>query len=405
MFALAIAVGSLAFVLIQHLTRAAWSVGVRRTAEHFAATLPVLAVLSLPIIGTVALENGYIYRWAIPMERATEEVKAAAAHNEAELEPVTADQKTARGEAEWKAPTDPDKFALDPLDLAKRSYGLHWHNPAFFVLRIIFYFVVWSGIALWYRRTSITQDRTDDDQLTLKMQERAAPCLVILGLTITGAAFDLLMSLDPHWYSTMFGVYYIANSFLASYATLILTIFVLQKVGYLRKTITIEHYHDLGKYLFGFTFFYGYIAFSQYMLMWYANIPEETEYMVRHGVSTHLPNGFSNVILLILFCHILIPFAGLMSRYPKRRPTFLAFWALWQLCFVAVDMYWLVMPEMGSTIENYYGPTQSGVHITVCAIVGFLGVVFGVFGLLAGKASLRPTHDPRLADSLVFQNI
>src|SRR5262249_11730959 len=152
-------------------------------------------------------------------------------------------------------------------------------------------------IAIFFRKNSLLQDQTGDESITLKLQAYAGFSVVVLALTITGAAFDLIMSLDPHWYSTMFGVWYIANSFLSSYAVLILTAYLLQKAGYLRNPISIEHYHDLGKYLFAFTFFYGYVTFSQYMLMWYANIPEETEYMARHGASTSVINGWNNVIL------------------------------------------------------------------------------------------------------------
>ncbi|HWE02807.1 MAG TPA: hypothetical protein VG326_10400 [Tepidisphaeraceae bacterium] len=414
MFVLLLALGSLAFVLLQHLTRAAWSVGVRRTAENFAATLPVLAVFALPILLSVAFLNGGLYRWALPMSRASAQDIAAADKSEAELEeggaadlekttpivPTTAQQETNQGLAKFAAPSDPAKFTLDPLDLMKRNYGLHWLNPWFFIFRVIVYFACWIGIARWYRRLSVEQDRSGNDTLSLLMQTRAAPCLVLLGLTITGAAFDFVMSLDPHWYSTMFGVVYIANSFVGSYALLIITVYLLQKFGYLQQSITREHFHDLGKYLFGFTFFYGYVFFSQYMLMWYANIPEETEWMVRHGASTDIWNGWNTVILVLLFCHILIPFAGLLSRFPKRRPNLLVFWAVWQFVFVAVDMYWLVMPEIGAT-----GPELINIVINVCAAVGLLGVLIAAYGRLASSAALRPIHDPRLADSLVFENI
>jgi len=400
LFVLSIALGCLGFVLLQHLTRAAWSVGVRRTAENFAAVLPLLAILGIPFIVTVDLGKGTLYRWALPMERAADGAVAAADQGESELPHVQGQAEGDETAPDVAAPSVPSKFTLDPLDLRKRNYGLHWLHPAFFTIRVIFYLVSWAAMAIWFRKKSILQDTNGDDGLTRTMQAAAGPCVVILGLTMTGAAFDLIMSLDPHWYSTMFGVYYIANSFLSSYAILIIAVFMLQKFGYLRRSITIEHYHDLGKYLFAFTFFYGYIAFSQYMLMWYANIPEETEYMARHGVSTAYPNGWSNVILAILFLHILVPFAALLSRHVKRRPALLVFLALWQLVMVAVDMYWLVLPEMGPT-----GPEMQTVLVTIFAAVGLLGAMIAAYGAMASKASLRPTHDPRLADSLVFQNI
>lgn len=415
-FVLALALGSLAFVLLQHLTRAAWSVGIRRTAENYAATMPILAVFALPMIVSVAINNGGLYRWAIPYSRATPAaIEAAdkgepevedAAENEASLKahssivPLTAAQETADEFKHFAAPSDPAAFTLDPLDLMKRTTGLHWLNPWFFIFRIVFYFACWIGIATWFRRTSIEQDRTGNDKLTLRMQSWAAPCCVIFGVTVTGASFDLLMSLDPHWFSTMFGVVYIANTFIGSYALLIITAYLLQRSGYLRESITHEHFHDLGKYLFAFTFFYGYVAFSQFMLLWYANIPEETPWFARHGASTVIWIGWNSVLLLILFGHILIPFLGLLSRFAKRRPLLLVFWAVWQLIFVAIDMYWIVTPEMGPT-----GPEISTILITLFAAIGLFGVLFAAYGALASQASLRPTHDPRLADSLVFQNI
>ncbi len=145
--------------------------------------------------------------------------------------------------------------------------------------------------------------------------------MVLLGLTVTGAAFDMFMSLDPHWYSTMFGVYFFAGSAVSFFGVIILIAFLLQRGGFLARSIDTEHYHDLGKFLFGFVFFWGYIAFSQYMLLWYANIPEETEWFARHGATTvknvitgdapfhYAVSGWSAVVLAILFGQLLIPFA------------------------------------------------------------------------------------------------
>ena len=412
-FVLALALGSLSIVLMQHLTRAAWSVGVRRTAENLAGTLPLLAVLALPLVISIASGNGYLYRWALPMDRASDAAREAAAKGEPEVDkavdqqrdalshpvPVNTNEEVNAVQDEVAAP-DPSNAQLDPLVLIKRNYGLRWLNPWFAILRVVAYFVLWIGIVRWFRKWSIEQDRTGDPALTLKLQGRAAPALAILALTATGFAFDMLMSLDPHFYSTMFGVYYITNGLLGGWAILIVTVFLLQRFGYLGDSITIEHYHDLGKYLFAFTFFYGYIAFSQYMLLWYSNIPEETVWYTRHGASGMFPNGWSDVITLILFGHFLIPFGALLSRHVKRRPAILVFWAVWQLVFIAIDMYWIVMPEIGQT-----GPQADGITVNILAVVGVLGAFFAAFAWQARGAALRPLHDPRLSESVVFQNI
>jgi len=227
---------------------------------------------------------------------------------------------------------------------------------------------------------------------------------VIFGLTITGAAGDFIMSLDPHWFSTMFGVYYFTGCTLGSWATLIIIVALLQRAGYLTASITVEHYQDLGKYLFAFTFFWGYIAFSQYMLLWYANIPEEIEWFNRHGATTVSQNfsGWSLVILALLFGQLLIPFPGLLSRHVKRRVGVLVFWAVWVLAFHYLDTYWMVMPE-------YH---VIGGHVTLISIVVDLAALVGVGGVFVSSLvrsmapySLLPTGDPRLPESLAFHNI
>ena len=384
-FFLSITLGALFFVLMQHLTAAGWSVGVRRIAEQIAALMPVLFALVIPILFSVALQKGTLYRWALPLSAATPEaVKAAEAG-----EPGAEEPETAEGAAQLKP-------ELDSITLQKRK----WLNPWFFILRVIIYFSIWTAMALWYRRRSIEQDRTKDPEATRRMQVFSGFCMLVLGLTLTGAAGDVLMSLDPHWYSTMWGVYYFAGSALVYFAVAIVAVYLLQKAGYLRKSITIEHYHDLGKYLFGFTFFWGYIAFSQYMLLWYANIPEEIAWFSRHGATTVRQdvNGWSWVIVAILFGQLLIPFAGLLSRYPKRWVGVLLFWALWVIAFHVLDTIWIVMPE-------YRGPmTPLMVAVLIAAFIGVGGVMLAALVRNLSSASLRPVADPRLPESLAFQN-
>lgn len=350
-FVLSIALGALFFVLLQHLTRAGWSVSVRRVAEAVGATMPVLAALAAPIVVSVLLGGGELYPWA---------------------------QKT-----------------VDHAIAQKRAFL----NPGFFIVRLVVYFGAWSAIGLWYWRQSIRQDQSGDVELTTKMQKRAAPAMVILGLTLTGAAIDLLMSLDPHWYSTIFGVYYFAGAAVAGFATIILAVYLLQRGGFLLRSVTIEHYHDLGKLLFGFVFFWGYIAFSQYMLLWYGNLPEETAWLARRGATT-VPgdvNGWTAVSLLLLFGNLLIPFAGLMSRSVKRRKGLLAFWAGWLLVFHWLDLLWLVGPELD-------GKVHVGV-VELAALVGVGGVLVAALARIGARHKLRPVRDPRLEEALTFENV
>ncbi|HEX2973651.1 MAG TPA: hypothetical protein VHP11_15055 [Tepidisphaeraceae bacterium] len=354
-FFLSVSLGALFFVMLQHVTRAGWSVGIRRLAENLSATMPMLAILAIPIVVSVAMQNGSLYPWA-------------------------------RGVADLR-----DDHAI----LAKRPYL----NPAFFIVRLVVYLGVWSYLARWFLRLSKEQDQSGAISLTRRMEIASAPALVVFGITVTLAAFDLIMSLDPHWYSTIFGVYFFASCAIAGYASLILAVYLLQRRGYLREGITPEHYHDLGKFLFGFTFFWGYIAFSQYMLLWYANIPEETAWLYRRGLTTATGQmtGWTAIAAVLLLGQLLIPFAGLMSRSVKRHKALLAFWAAWALVFHWVDLYWLIMPELDGRL--HFGVPELGTALG-------LGGIFVAYAILvASRQSLRPMADPRLEESLAFENV
>lgn len=355
-FWLSISLGALFFVAIHHLTRAGWSVTIRRLAELMAANLVTLALLALPIL----LGVGFIYHhWVHPPEG-------------------------------------------DALVAGKSA----WLNVPFFTLRIILYFAIWIAMAWWYFRHSVAQDDTGDPRHTRVLQGYSGLTVLIFALTITFAAFDLLMSLDPHWYSTIFGVYYFAGSFLAFFSFLAIAARFLQKAGLLTHEITVEHYHDLGKWMFAFVFFWSYIAFSQYMLIWYGNIPEETAWFARRGATTHdlHVNAWTTVSVLLLFGHCLIPFPGLLSRWMKRWTKPLLFWAVWLLVFHFVDLFWIIMPE--TRIEGL----DAGGMILQC--LAALLCVIGVGGLwLAGLVKIAaghrlvPVRDPRLHEALAFENI
>jgi hypothetical protein len=347
-FFLAIAVGGLFFVLLQHATKAGWSVNVRRIAEWFASSLPMMAVLSAPIFIAVVLRRGQLYPWAVPG---------------------------------WDG----------------KGFKALYLNPPFFLCRMVFYFIVWSALGVWYWKQSVKQDEVGGIALTLKMQWWAPLGLILFGLTLTFAMWDWVMSLDPEWYSTIFGVYYFAGSALATFSALVLVVRLLQSKGLLRNSVTTEHFHDLGKFMFGFTFFWGYIAFSQFMLQWYANLPDETEWFIRHGASTLHPNEFSPVVIALLFGHLLIPFPGLLSRHVKRTPAVLTFWAVWVLAFCWLDVFWLIMPQYDD------GKLHFGL-IDLAAFVGIGGVFVAFVVRKASHDSVRAMRDPRLADSLAFQN-
>lgn len=413
-FVLSLSLGSMLFVLIQFMWRAGWSVVVRRPAEVLAANIPTVAVLFAPILVFVILNNGELYPWAQPLDQIASHHEAEdAGHGQldADVSIITvanehdthaehgdahADHSDHAADAHAEAGHHDDHAAeeLHHFVEAKRAYL----NIPFFLIRWVAYFVIWAGIGLFYFRNSTQQDTTGDVSLTHKMEKFSPALTLLFGVTITLAAFDLLMSLDPKWFSTIFGVYYFAGSFLASMAALILITMGLQRWGFF-QSVTVEHHHDLGKLLFAFVFFWGYIAFSQYMLIWYANLPETTYWFDLRGMTTVAENqsGWTWVALILLFGHLLIPFAGLLSRHVKRSRKALVFWAIWLLIFHWIDLYWVAMPIARRT-------AMPGI-IELGTLVGVLGIFIGSAVRLAANHSLVPTKDPRLSESLGFHNI
>jgi hypothetical protein len=349
-FFLSISLGGLFSVAVDHATRAGWSVAVRRLAEIFAANIPCLTFLFLPIIVPVLLGSPISYPW-----------------------------------------NDPSAVASDGLWKCKTPYL----NPGFFGVRCVVYLAVWGLIGRFYLKRSLEQDATGDPNLTLRMERLSPVALLLYAVTITFASFDWLMSLSPAWFSTIFGVYFFSGAVVAFFAAIILAAMLLQLGGRLRGIITTEHYHDLGKLLFAFVIFWGYIAFSQYLLMWYANIPEETHwYLVRQS------GPWLGVSIALLLGNLLLPFCGLLSRHVKRRRWSLAFWAAWLLVMHWIDLYWLVMPQVG-------GPHAAALPfspIDICLLIGIGGIYFAGLVYLAGQNSLVPLGDPRLGESLAFEN-
>lgn len=345
-FFLSVSLGALCFVGLQFLTRAGWSVVVRRIAELLAAGVAPLALLALPIVLPVAGGTSPLYHWLHP-----------AAH--------------------------------DTMLAAKAPYL----NPAFFCLRLGLYFAIWIALAFIHFRRSTLQDKTGDPQITRRQWQLSAPGMVLFALTVTFAMADLVMSLDAHWYSTIIGVYFFAGCFVAGLAALTVCAMLLQRSGRLRRAITVEHYHDLGKLLFAFLFFWGYIAFSQFMLMWYANIPEETQwYLLRES------GPWLWWFVALGLAHFGLPWLGLLPRASKRRKRVLAFFAVWMLLAHYIDLYWLIMPEYSATAL----PLSL---LDLATMLGVGGIWLGGVVWLARGVSLVPVKDPALADSLRFENV
>jgi hypothetical protein len=350
-YLLTFALGGLFFVMLQHATRAGWSVSLRRLAELVASTMPLFAVLFLPLLIPVLTGMAGVYEWS-------------------NVEAVSHDR------------------ALQ----AKAAYL----NVPFFVIRCAIYLAIWVLLARYFLRRSVEQDATGDPRLTLNMQWWSAPGILLYALTITFFSIDALMSLNPHWYSTIWGVYFFSGSAVGFFALLAILACAVQASGRLRQAITIEHYHDLGKLAFAFVVFWAYIAFSQYLLIWYGDIPEETVwYRVRQG-----DHWWLGVSLLLLFGHFFAPFLALLSRYPKRRKGLLALVAAWLLIMHWLDLYYLVAPRPAGAASS------APLHVSDVAMLFGLGGLF-VAALVwqMSRHTLLPQRDPRLPEAMTFHNV
>jgi hypothetical protein len=284
---------------------------------------------------------------------------------------------------------DAEYVAHDALIQGKAGYL----NAPFFVARLLLYFAIWSGMIVLYVGGSLRQDDAQDLVAWHRMRRFSGPSMISYALTINFAAFDLLMSIDAHWFSSIFGVYFFAASAVAFLAALTLAVLGLQWTGKLRDEVNAEHYHDLGKLLFGFNMFWAYIAFSQYLLIWYANIPEETSWFLRRQ-----ENGWQWIGVTLVFGHFLLPLFGLMSRQQRRNPRVLAFWSAFLLMAHWMDLYWLVMPEASKS------PVVIG---SVEVLSGIACLTVGGVWLLRSTRGKRfiPSGDPYLDQSLSFHNV
>jgi hypothetical protein len=381
MWALSIAVGALFFVIVQHLTRAKVSPAYRRLGEILSQAFPILGLLSLVFLVPMLAGNTSMYEWLDPHHTPNEAFHHHVAH--------------------------------------KHS----WLSPAFFAGRVILYFVIWTGLARYFFKKSVAQDASGDPAISDKLRVAAGPGIILFAMTTIFAAFDLLMTLEATWYSTIFGVWFFAGSVIAVYASMALFGLGLQRSGRLTRSITTEHYHDIGKMMFAFVFFWTYISFSQFVLIWYANIPEETVWFY--------PRLFSDwkfVSIALLVGHFAFPFVFLLSRWTKRITASRTFFAVWLLLMHYIDIYWNVMPTYSrrvaehaaalaekvdhptavNDLEKYQqllgtlSPSFSAIDLfTLLMMAGFF---VAAVGRASRKVNLIAIKDPKLGESLSFQN-
>jgi hypothetical protein len=334
--------GCLFWTIVHYATDAEWSVVVRRQLENIAVLLAVMAVFFLPIL----FLRHHLYEWMnIPSGK---------------------------------------EATLD----SKRAY-LNWN---FFVVRAIVFFGFFIIASQLLRRFSVRQDKDGNPKFTIWLRKIAFASLPMFALFLSFGAFDWLMSLNYRWFSTMFGVYIFAGAAGSSMSLLVLVITALRSAGYLRDVVTVEHYHIMGKWMFAFCVFWAYIGFGQYMLIWYANMPEETQYFI-----TRNTESWWAMSMFLVIGRFFGPFAILLLRSIKKHPHQLCYVGGWVVCMQMLDMYIVILPALHGT----------GVHVSIWDFVSVIamGATLGfVYLQIVTRTSLFPMRDPRLIESLKLTN-
>lgn len=341
-FFTSIALASMIMVMIHHITKSSWGTVLRRIPESFFANIWIWSIFIIPVL----IGMSTLYSW-----------------------------------------TNTEYIADDPIMVGKIPYL----NVPFFVIRQLLYFAIWGYLGHRLYKVSIEMDKTNDWGLAQALRNLSAPGILIFALTIAFASFDWLMSLDAHWFSTMFGVYFFAMSFQALFPILILMVFWLHKKEILKNTIGKAHIYDLGAWFFGFSVFYAYIAFSQFLLIYYANIPEETLWFYHR-----LEGSWEWVTYSLLFGRFIIPFILLLNRDTKHNQKLLVFTSILVIVMHFVEIYWIIMPVM-----SHSGVAISWIDFTT--FIGLGGIFMGLFFQQFKKNNIVPINDPQLSNSLSRQ--
>jgi len=339
LFWLAAAMGGLALTMLQHMSGGSWGVMLRRILEAAARTLPWMAILFLPI----AIGAPHLYPW-----------------------------------------TDAAAVAADPVLTAKSAYL----NLPFFYARAVGYFAIWCSLAFFLTKWSADQDATGSADAQRKMKALSAIGLVIYALTMTFASIDWGMSLEPHWFSTMYGFLFIGGQALMGLSVAIVTVRRLSREAPMAGLYTKGHLHDLGKLLFAFTMLWAYLSFSQFLIIWSANLPEEIPWYLHR-----MRGGWEAIGVGLMVCHFAVPFVVLINRSTKRNLTVLGVMALWMIAMRYLDLFYIIGPEAY--------PDGLRVHwLDLSTVVGVGGIWVSAFASNLMSRPLLPLRDPELASAL-----
>jgi hypothetical protein len=337
-----ITIGSLALLMLQHLTGGAWGVVIRRVLEASTRTLPLILILFIPI----AIGLKLIYPW-----------------------------------------TSPEIMNETPA-LQQKA---HYLNVSFFMIRAAIYFAFWSLLALLLNWLSLEQDRTGQKRIGKRLQMISGPGLVFLIVSITFVSIDWVMSLEPEWSSTIFGFIFVAAWSLSALAFSIMAMSWLQKRAPMDRVAQPRHFHDWGNLLLTLVMLWTYFAFSQYLIIWSGNLPEETSWYVarKHG-------GWGVIALAIVILQFAFPFLTLLSRAAKKSSERLATLALLILIMRVIDVIWLIEPAFNKSGAQPFHFSW----MDVVAPIGMGGLWIAAFAWQLQKRAMVPLNDPQLDQAL-----
>ena len=338
-FVVALAVGPLAWLMLQYVTGGAWGLVIRRACEAAARTIPLVALMFLPIL--IGIPN--LYEWS-----------------------------------------HPNIVAADPILRHKQPYL----NVPFFLIRAAVYLGGWAFLSWFFNRWSDREDRDGGTRAHGKMAALAGPGLLFWGFTVTFMAIDWVLSVDPKWFSTIFGLLFVAGQGLTSMAFLITLMVLLSFRKPMSDVLTPRHLHDLGKFLLALVMVWAYFSFSQFLIIWAGNLPEEIPWYL-----TRLNGGWQYVGLLLVVGHFALPFALLLSRDLKRNFKLLASIAVFILFMRLVDLYWLIAPDFR---KDSFGLSW----MDFAAPLGLIGLWMAWFLTQLAKRPLMPVNDPNLMEAL-----
>jgi hypothetical protein len=338
-FYLGITIGSLAWLMLQHLTGGAWGVVIRRPAEAAARTLPLLTLLFVPLIFGISS----LYPWA-----------------------------------------HADVVAKDAILKHKQIYL----NAPFFLVRAAAMFAGWNLLSWLLNKWSAMEDREGPAVPQRLMPRISSMGLIFWAFSVTFLSIDWVMSLDAHWFSTMFGLLFMIGQGLSGMAFLITVMVLLSQTRPMSEVLTPRHLHDLGKFMLASVMVWAYFSFSQWLIIWAGNLPEEIPWYLER-----LRGGWQYVALILIFGHFALPFALLLSRDLKRNFKLLRSIAIFVLCMRVVDVYWLVTPDA----------SKSGLAVSwvdLAALVGLGGIWLAYFFRQLEKRPLMPINSPDLVETL-----